>query len=228
MVRAILDGSKTQTRRIVKPQPMGSPVRYTDYGSGWMPESNSGKVGIFGVGPIPCPYGQPGDQLWVRETWRCGWSEAMSEPFLQYQADGEIVMPETSARHNDMAKYLPDGTESTKPSFRPSIHLPRWGSRITLEITGIRVERLRDISEKDAIAEGLSTVTKDGKSWKWGIPDRDGLPGNDNVGWHWQEWERDPRDAYRHLWESINGPGSWDANPWVWVVKFKRIEGGAK
>lgn len=105
--------------------------------------------------------------------------------------------------------------------------MPRWASRITLEVTGIRVERLQDISEEDAIAEGLSGITKDGKLIKYGIPDQDGLPGTDNTGWPWRDWQKDPRDAYRRLWESINGRGSWDANPWVWVVEFKRVEGDA-
>ena len=104
------------------------------------------------------------------------------------------------------------------------IHMPRWASRITLEVTGIRVERLQEISELDAITEGLTALTKDGgRTIKHGIPDRDGLPGNDNYGWHWSEWEKDSRVAYRKLWESINGPGSWDANPWVWVIEFRRI-----
>ena len=102
--------------------------------------------------------------------------------------------------------------------------MPRWASRITLEITGIRVERLLEISEEDAKAEGLSAITKDGTLIKYGIADRDGLPGNDDHGWHWQEFERDPRNAYHKLWEQINGAGSAVANPWVWVIEFKRVE----
>lgn len=104
--------------------------------------------------------------------------------------------------------------------------MPRWASRLALEVTGVRVERVQDISEADAMAEGLKGLTKDGSLVKWGIPDRDGLPGNDDDGWHWKQWESDPRKAYRALWNSINGakPGrSWEANPWVWVVEFKRV-----
>lgn len=102
--------------------------------------------------------------------------------------------------------------------------MPRWASRITLEIVAVRVERLNEISEPDAKAEGLKALSKDGTLVKYGIPDRDGLPGNDDYGWHWKEWERDPRQSFRRLWESLNGPGSWDANPWVWVIEFRRVE----
>ena len=111
---------------------------------------------------------------------------------------------------------------------RPSIHMPRWASRITLEIAGVRIERLQDISEEDAKAEGLSTVTKDGRLYKWGIPDRDGLPGTDDDGWPWTQWDTDPRQAFRRLWDSIYGSDPakcWDANPWVWVNCFRRVEG---
>jgi len=102
--------------------------------------------------------------------------------------------------------------------------MPRWASRITLEITAVRVERLHDISEADAVAEGLACITKDGdRTRKYGIPDADGMPGTDDHGWPWNEWRSDPREAYRKLWESINGPGSWDLNPWVWVIEFKRV-----
>jgi len=101
--------------------------------------------------------------------------------------------------------------------------MPRWASRISLEITGIRVERLQDISEEDAIDEGLKAITKDGKLIKYGIPDRDGYPGADDFGWNWGDWDKSPVLAYKRLWQSINGKGSWDLNPFVWVIEFKRI-----
>ncbi|MDO4705741.1 MAG: hypothetical protein Q4A98_05985 [Comamonadaceae bacterium] len=101
--------------------------------------------------------------------------------------------------------------------------MPRWASRILLEVTGVRVQRLQDISEEEAIAEGLKTLSKDGgRTWKSGLPDRDGLP--DGDGWPWREWEKDPRRAYKRLWEFIHGPKSWDQNPWVWVIEFRRVE----
>lgn len=100
------------------------------------------------------------------------------------------------------------------------------GSDDLIEITSARLERLQDISEDDAVAEGLKALTKDNwQTIKYGIPDADGLPGKDDFGWPWAEWKLSPVFAYKKLWEQINGPDSWDKNPWVWVVKFKRVEG---
>lgn len=113
---------------------------------------------------------------------------------------------------------------SGSPRWRPSIHMPRWASRILLEVVSVRVERLNDISEGDAKAEGLAEISKDGKMFKFGIPDRDGLPGTDDHGWTWRDWKHSARNAFWQLWDSINGEGSWDDNPWVWVVEFKRID----
>lgn len=235
MVRAILTGTKSQTRRIVKPQPVPfvqhTPNRhptnrtapYIDAYCGekkteanprgmsrewhwWTADNRLGdKVAL-------CPYGQPGDRLWVRETWRAHKAFDLAAPHELPKIDGVHYEADAKPLFWDYGK------------LRPSIHMPRWASRITLEITGVRVERLNDISEVDAKAEGLNTVTKDGSLWKWGIADSDGLPGNDDTGWHWQEWECDPRDAYSKLWESINGPDSWGANPWVWAVEFRRVK----
>lgn len=193
MVKAILDGRKTQTRRVVKHKNDW----YMEGGMSW-PEFESYVYAEDGI-KVPCPYGQPGDRLWVRETWA---PLAVSSKGAYYRAD--IEEPKSGA-------------------WKPSIHMPRWASRITLEITGIRVERLQEIGRDDAFAEGLSAITKDGKLIKYGITDRDGLPGNDDYGWHWSKFEVDARLAYRKLWESINGPGSWDANPLVWVVEFRRV-----
>jgi hypothetical protein len=204
MVRALLGGSKTMTRRVVKPQP--------EHGISWItcdgsPAQSDWKLrdadGDDTDSELRCPYGVPGDRLWVRETWGpCAGG-------VVFRADGGTACP--------------DGGK-----WKPSIFMPRWASRITLEVVSVRVERLQDISEKDAKAEGLKGLTKDGQLVKYGIPDRDGLPGTDDVGWPWSEWNADPRAAYRTLWESINGDGSWDANPWVWVVGFRvaeRLEG---
>lgn len=96
----------------------------------------------------------------------------------------------------------------------------RWASRLTLYVTDVRVERLQDIGEADAQSEGLQTLSKDGRTWKWGIPDRDGLPGTDDCGWPWADWQTDPRAAYARLWNVINGPGAWEANPWVAAYTF--------
>lgn len=221
MVRASLADRKTHTRRVVQPQlDLGL---YLDWQE--MPPLN-GKTRFRRVGAdypdtekddgIVCPYGQPGDRLWVREAWRSAESldhlsgSAMAEACLEagyqrpwapieYVADGERV----NWKHTG----TPLHAGPPKPGrYRHGRFMPRWASRITLEVTGIRVERLQDISEADAIAEGL-------------LPDRDGWRGAEDL-----PWFASPVAAYRSLWESINGAGSWDANPWVWVVEFRRIE----
>lgn len=223
MVRAILDGRKTQTRRIVKQVPhwehcgkdimeWGLSDCYTEEdGTHWLDiqtdvDDNSHKE-IF------CPYGQPGDRLWVRETWTFGTGPVGDEPpgpdnsAIIYRASWDVEVPETPL----------DG------AWKPSIHMPRWASRITLEITGIRVERLNDISEGDAIDEGINSIRTHEFDRK-----------------HFPEWRKEfdnaiknrdkpligplPSTVFRSLWESINGPGSWDANPWVWVVEFRKVD----
>lgn len=192
MVLATLDGRKTQTRRIIKPQLTG-----ICFGE---PYNRKGK-NIEQRFP-KCPYGQPGDLLWVRETIE----KAKDYGGIGYPADGT---------------WYPDSAWEWKRHTIPSIHMPRRLNRLTLDIKNIRVQRLQDISEEDAIAEGLKCITKDGcVTYKYGIPDRDGCPGIDDYGWEWKDWHIDPRQAYRKLWESINGADSWDANPWVWVIEF--------
>jgi hypothetical protein len=185
MIRALQAGTKTQTRRVVRVQDFsmqrGRPMQYDDKRSEWR--------------PLPCPHGQPGDQLWVRERFapRDGITlinRQRSEIF--YWADDE-------------AKYWSDGP------WKPSIHMPRWASRITLEITGVRVERLQDISDEDAQAEGTPCYVCGGS-----------LVGLSEADCHCFHRKANASD-YRCLWESINGAGSWDANPWVWVVEFKRV-----
>lgn len=205
MVRAILDGRKTQTRRTVKPQPDGRHCR-VDFEHGFLKESSM-LGGCWSVSRKQlCPYGKPGDRLWVRETWKyLDWTEDGC-PYIAYKADGtdtlrpvnderwiervEDVWADLSSSEN----YSVDNCASDR-RWRPSIHMPRWASRITIEITGIRVERLHAIRAEDALAEGVE----------------------------WDGMYEHPRDNFISLWESINGHGSWDANPWVWVVEFKRV-----
>lgn len=195
MVRAILDGSKTQTRRVVKPQP----IYDGKFAGGWKVVGKNGHEAAT-CGPLVselCPYGQPGDRLWVRETWAAPHSED-GRPPRAIQCDQLRIHYLASEGRGGLV-------------WRPSIHMPRWASRITLEITGVRVERLQEISEADAIAEGIE------RSYD-----------------QWRDYRTDqavnypsaatPIDSYRTLWEEINGQGSWDANPWVWVVEFKRLE----
>lgn len=189
MVRAILAGAKTQTRRPVKPRKdraIGCELACHELAG----EVNAGDY-------MNAPWA-PGDRLWVRETFCDDWH--MDRGVIEYRADGEL--------DSDMF--------DAGCTWRPSIHMPRWASRITLEVTDVRVERLQDISEKDAQAEGIER-TEDFfgcPCWRvYGEPD-----GADVVA------PDDPIGSYRSLWESINGPGSWEANPWVWVVSFRRLD----
>ena len=190
MVRAILNGTKTQTRRVVKARQVedAPPACFFQ----WLRER--------------CPYGQPGDRLWVRETWQVvDGSE---------RARRIVTDPSPSRGWIEYAATVHPGHEPP-PRWRPSIHMPRWASRITLEVTGVRCERLRDISEADAQAEGVErTVTGDG--WR-----RYADPSWEAVG---LPPFADARSSFRSLWERINGTGSWDANPWIWVVSFRRLD----
>ena len=178
MVRAILEGRKTQTRRVIKPQPT------SDHGlvfEGIAP----GKFGAVSDGEITCPYGTIGDRLWVKETHHvrdAGYVDGTGRDIV-YKADDED---------------FPYG-------WTPSIHMPRWASRINLEITGIRVERLQDISEEDAKAEGVGV----------------------HGGWNADETEYgvNARGPFSRLWDSINAKRHpWASNPWVWVIEFRRAE----
>ena len=182
MVRALLAGTKTQTRRVVKPKPTFRDDHLATDLRALLSR---------------CPYGQPGDRLWVREAWREWSSEAW-----HYAADLTILPKGDRELANFLAQRSPFSWESYK--WRPSIHMPRAASRITLEITGVRVERIQDISEADARADGVI---------QWAGE-------QDTPVCDMQE----ARLQFMGLWESINGGGSWDANPWVWVVSFKRSE----
>ena len=190
MVRAILAGTKTQTRRVAKLTASGH-VKEPGGHRRWHPADPDAAHA--------CPYGQPGDRLWVRETWAYG-IHAMA---AKRDEDGPFV-------------YAADGTTQGRlcDRWRQSIHMPRWASRITLEITSVRVERLHDISEADAIAEGC--IQNPNGYYQGGPHKVIGL----------KQMATAVR-AYRDLWESINGPSSWDANPWIWVVEFRRVEGDA-
>lgn len=202
MVRAILAGTKTQTRRIVKPQPtgfIGGPGVIMPNGAPAALIPMDDTVAPFGR-QIVCPYGQPGDRLWVRETWQGplfhGEHGDVDRRTIQnpkhcvYAADG------------GPAPEFMDADDNLQCRWRPSIHMPRWASRITLEITGVRVERLQDINEEDAEAEGIGFLRS--------IPDADET--------------LTARELFEYLWESINGAESWAANPWVWAVEFRRIK----
>jgi len=197
MVRALLAGTKTQTRRILAAARL-SHVQIEENDDGkpwpWMYDGERDADHWFS-----CHLGKPGDRLWVREAWRT-------------VAEMDPIPPRllTPAHRIWFEADRPHQTGHGR--LRASMHMPRRFSRITLEVTGVRVERLQDISDADAIAEGLDVLAGVGAIY--------GIKGTTN-------WSDDPRQAYRSLWESINGPDSWAANPWVWVVEFKRVKAAA-
>lgn len=189
MVLAILDGRKTQTRRPVKPQIPADAREVAFWWHGALPEETSAPAGVYysipsGLRSQPCPYGKPGDRLWVRETW------ARSSDY-----DGQVLLG-TDCR---VLYRADDGIQPSR--WRPSIFMPRWASRITLEITGVRVERLQQIRETDAVAEGYQ-ATQNARG-----------EGSTARDWFW------------HLWDSINGERyPWSSDPWVWVIEFRKLE----
>ncbi|WP_082423966.1 hypothetical protein [Pseudomonas sp. NBRC 111121] len=211
MVRAILDGRKTVTRRAVKVQPR-----------------TKGDIGSYGLGqpfirhPDPtkrnpeCPYGRPGDRLWVREAWaQINVAQAPGESWVVY-------------------RECDNRTDYGGP-WKPSIHMRRRDSRILLEVTDVRIELLQDISDDQAKAEGM-VYTDFGMQERLGKVSLDGgktfhpMKPQQAPGWHAGDATHPDqcldraRWAFANLWEKINGEYSWEANPWVWVVEFKRIE----
>ncbi|HBP4857159.1 TPA: hypothetical protein L5610_002416 [Pseudomonas aeruginosa] len=206
MVRAILEGRKTVTRRVVKPQP--------DFLGSMVDPNTPFKTLDAGLhARITCPYGEPGDRLWVRETWHVGKPHDKTAP-------ADILAPLLAEGRGITVLYTAGGWQSIGPAGReepiypddqplpdwagkgrPSIHMPRWACRILLEITAVRVERLQDISEEQARAEGYPA-------------ERECETGGSGLdAWLW----------FRSLWGGINGPEAFTANPWVWVIEFKRV-----
>lgn len=204
MVRAILDGRKTQTRRIMKPSPTGI------WGQG-IPEGSEFffvHANIRGEHRwLPCPFGKPGDRLWVRETFVTGHDYIAGE-LITSDEDGNDLPEKVWYRATDGEfRWFEDDVEM-EPKWRPSIHMPRWASRITLEITSVRVERLQDISESDAQAEGV-----------YRHPIAGWLPCAQEGHVHLYA-----DTAFRHIWQSAYGEDSWVLNPWVWVIEFRRLQ----
>lgn len=211
MVRAILAGRKTQTRRVAKigdwPERgvVGSfspaPEEYAPEIFGAMFSNSRGAETL-----VPCPYGAPGDRLWVKETWRPKASARAVGWEITYAADGEVLFANLERVSHTWRCPKAAATGNVTPLF-----MPRWASRITLEVTGVRVERVQDISEEDARAEGAAHRIAPGGDLAGAFA----LPGEEAV-------QINYRAHFRDLWESINGAGSWARNPWVWVVSFKK------
>lgn len=231
MVRAILSGQKTQTRRIVKPQPFDRSWSRHDHqieivsGRAERGDEIDGLLAYTkssgGTWSAKCPFGQPGDRLWVRETCQAKELESGLDVVCYPADETEIPIkahPLDSGNWIDLYRY-----RSGEGKLVPSIHMPRWASRITLEITDVRVERLQDISEEDAIAEGLEVQNFTGfgdEPYTPHFSEPDVFRGSKSL-----EWTECPSEAFKHLWQSIYGVGSWQANPWCWVIEFRRIEG---
>lgn len=200
MVRALLAGAKTQTRRALRDQNPVDLGAFLD-GAHLSRRPVLDKVAQAVVGhrhaPVRCPYGKPGDQLWVREAW--SFAGTLDPGVLVYRADYPACVP----------PHYENVPPATALKWRPSIHLGRDQSRITLEVTEVRVERLLDISKADAIAEGITFCQR-------------------LQGWHVENGTHfhcvNPRESYWSLWESINGPDSWAANPFVWAITFRRLQ----
>ena len=200
MVRALLDGSKTQTRRVLKVPhenplgkwevlPWGGPNGGRTRDGKTVPYQNV--IGHTRTGEIiACPYGQPGDRLWVREAHYL--TDDGDTEYAVYAAD-DLATYQHLRSIDALPSDFPADVKAQHRRLRPSIHMPRWASRLTLEITSVRVERLQNISNEDARAEGPA-----------GHPDG-------------------PLHAFRSLWALINGPDSWAANPWVWAISFRRL-----
>lgn len=216
MVRAILDGRKTQTRRAVKPQPACGCV-YSMNGAGdkavhwngdnkaplYVPVSATSASHL-----LTCPYGQPGDELWVRETWGVGCRPCPVEGWvdgIEYRAD-EAYLDDI----DDLPLYTPEAppdfyADYDKNGWRPSIHMPRWASRIQLRITDVRVERVQEIGLDDCVAEGCPG------HYAPSHPDHgctDGMM---------------PDEEFAQLWNSIHGDDAWERNDWVWVIEFEVV-----
>lgn len=233
MVRAILRGEKCATRRIIKPQPpvfsslpywIAHSTERSEVGK-WKWTGGRSPTAKTVHGPIACPYGVPGDRLWVRES--C-YIHHVNGP---QGDDGHrwgswSALPSTVNPDRTQVAYYKEGFDLSPPRWRPSIHMPRWASRITLEIETIAVQRLQDMTEADAIEEGADTLAQDSDFMearyqvyldRWHTWRADGCVGREPVG-------PTKLEMFQDLWVEINGDDAWRDNPAVWVVRFKRVE----
>jgi hypothetical protein len=253
MVRALLDGTKTQTRRVVKPQP-----EWTEPATVWQHGDGHSGIGWYasnedypeeGALHYRCPYGQPGDTLWIKETF-FAWGRWETR-FSAKKGRDEWHFIDMTDECGKSYLYAADGVSDTQafikrrggvsPMYwkRPAIFMPRTASRITQEITGVRVERLQDVTEEDAKAEGCQRLDDDEPGYihrdepDWKLCPRCGgtrlyTAFNPATGGALLDTDCTECDTYakryRHLWESINGAESWAANPWVWAITFRVIK----
>lgn len=236
MIRALLDGRKTQTRRVLKPEP------FIDAMGNFCAMDRKGKLWNYGqrLDGTPCldHYTEKcvrfakGDRLWIKENWlpdpprdHDAWDDWECSP-VEFDGCGlKAAMVPPALRHADHALYAATWT-GTELRWKPSIHMPRWASRLTLTATDVRVQRLQECSATDAIAEGIAVGTPLPQ-----VPDSKGDIYHDGVTDPIDGWTRDPVAAYASLWDTINGAGAWHANPWVVALTFtverRNIDAGA-
>lgn len=235
MVQAVLDGRKTVTRRVIKPQPGKDMI----YKLGYCVDGDKNVVGKFGFGSHECggnilyvkPSYQPGDILYVRETWN----------FVYDMDDSDQIIEGTGKYYYAASDTLPFDTYVDSMGrthehipWRPSIHMPKEAARIWLKVTDVRVERLQDIMDEQAEAEGIRGYSKDGNIYKYAVSDDWWIEfhrkhGKLFTGSWWQDMPRTASEAFLYLWNSTLKKSDldrygWDANPWVWVIEFERCE----
>ncbi len=246
-VNAVLAGHKTQHRVIVENPSNGFEVDFnlsglTTPAIGYMnnkfglltkreihPNSNKFERGI-----TPCPLGKVGDRLWVQEDFipdppagHDAWEDEDSVTnYFQWDGCGSKLSEiPNRLRTSEHVIYKAGQDDPDSMMWFNALQMRKWASRLLLEITDIRIERVHDIGEDDALSMGLSRLTKDGgRTYKYGLSDKDGLPGNDDYGWHWSEWDADHKGALARYWDSMQGKGAWNRNDWVWVIEFKKVD----
>lgn len=237
MILALLGNRKTQTRRIVKPQPVCSTHEFWQKHPDFVPSFNeedwSLYCGVCGGGQrltrtnvtgIRNPYGVNGDRLWVKETF-APWRNTSIEYPLEWESlvtsddRGGLTLKqwvEEYGHQNVNVAYRADG--ENEEGWMSPLFMPRWASRLTLEITEVRVQRLQDISDDDCVAEGMRIHENPSCEVGVGRFMYTAFPGEHSL------WDLNAKTAYRNLWESINGKDSWDANPWLWCISFRKVE----
>lgn len=235
MVRAILSGAKTVTRRPVVPmagrqRQWLTPALLTQSPRLTMCRLSEADGGDLGaqmehpkggpLGWVRCPLGAPGDKLWVRENAYIAppnFGDRDLDTCRDAEGRGRMVGYAASMDSESVETAHSYGVKCT-----PSIHMPRWASRLSLDVVSVGVERLHDIDDEGATREGIQWWSKDGALRKYAPADDEG----DGPMWPWRDCPRSPREAFERLWTEVYGAPSWAMNPWVWRVEFTRVEGG--
>ncbi len=225
MVQANLEGRKTQTRRTKGLENISELATEIVRSDQWKKQGDwvarfkyKGEEKYAVTNVIKCPYGQVGDVLWVREKW--------TQNGLKYYRYAADWPNEVYISGEPKGTFIGEGVpEKFKGKWKPSIHMPKEACRLFLRITNIRVERLKDITDQDAIAEGIEGYfEKLFMEWRYRDYDKKLQKGYGKSNIDYPTW-REPVSSFKSLWESINGKDSWEANPWVWVVEFEKLEG---